>query len=42
VVAAFLAAVDPDRAEPVAANSRTAVDATSAHIRALLQQPARI
>jgi diguanylate cyclase (GGDEF)-like protein len=42
VVAAFLAAVDPDRAEPVAANSRTAVDATAAHIRALLQQPARI
>jgi diguanylate cyclase (GGDEF)-like protein len=39
VVAAFLAAVDPDQAEPVDATSRT-VDATAAHIRALLKQPA--
>ena len=40
VVAAFLAAVNPDQAEPVDATSRTAVDATAAHIRALLKQPA--
>jgi HD-GYP domain-containing protein (c-di-GMP phosphodiesterase class II) len=40
VVAAFLAAVDPDQAEAVDASGRTAVDATAAHIRALLGQPA--
>jgi diguanylate cyclase (GGDEF)-like protein len=40
VVAAFLAAVDPDQAEPVDAAGSTALDATAARIRALLKQPA--
>jgi diguanylate cyclase (GGDEF)-like protein len=40
VVAAFLAAVNPDQAEPVDATGGTAVDATAAHIRALLKQRA--
>jgi HD-GYP domain-containing protein (c-di-GMP phosphodiesterase class II) len=40
VVAAFLAAVDPEEAQAAATASRTAVDVTAAHIRALLGQPA--
>jgi diguanylate cyclase (GGDEF)-like protein len=40
VVAAFLAAVDPDRAERAETAGRTAVDTTAAHIRALLRRPA--
>jgi diguanylate cyclase (GGDEF)-like protein len=39
VVAAFLAAINPAQAEPAETASRTAVDATAAHIRALLKQP---